>query len=153
MLLALSLSVSAVFAQKGVEDGSRFGHGQDSLNCLKNISIYTEYAKTNNFKDAYGPWKAVFTEAPWAQVGTYTNGAKILRGLFAAEKDPAKQKQYFEELMKVYDQRIQYLDKLNSLVKKPTTKADIMGSKAHDYYTMGGTDINLAYDKIGRAHV
>ena len=29
-LFALSLSVSAVFAQKGVEDGSRFGHGQDS---------------------------------------------------------------------------------------------------------------------------
>ena len=150
-LFALSLSVSAVFAQKGVEDGSRFGHGQDSLNCLKNISIYTEYAKTNNFKDAYGPWKAVFTEAPWAQVGTYTNGAKILRGLFQAEKDPAKQKQYFEELMKVYDQRIQYLDKLNSLVKKPTTKADIMGSKAHDYYTMGGTDINLAYDMFAEA--
>ena len=83
-LFALSLSVSAAFAQKGVEDGSRFGHGQDSLNCLKNISIYTEYVKTNNFKDAYGPWKAVFTEAPWAQVGTYTNGAKILRGLFSA---------------------------------------------------------------------
>ena len=150
-LFALSLSVSAAFAQKGVEDGSRFGHGQDSLNCLKNISIYTEYVKTNNFKDAYGPWKAVFTEAPWAQVGTYTNGAKILRGLFAAEKDPAKQKQYFEELMKVYDQRFQYLDKLNTLVKKKASKADIMGDKAHDYFTMGGSDINLAYDMFAEA--
>ena len=39
-LFALSLSATAVFAQKGVEDGSRFGHGQDSLNCLKNISVY-----------------------------------------------------------------------------------------------------------------
>lgn len=48
-LFALSLSATAVFAQKGVEDGSRFGHGQDSLNCLKNISVYTEYVKTNNF--------------------------------------------------------------------------------------------------------
>ena len=150
-LFALSLSVSAAFAQKGVEDGSRFGHGQDSLNCLKNISIYTEYVKTNNYKDAYGPWKAVFTEAPWAQVGTYTNGAKILRGLFAAEKDPAKQKQYFEELMKVYDQRFQYLDKLNTLVKKKASKADIMGDKAHDYFTMGGNDINLAYDMFAEA--
>ena len=150
-LFALSLSVSAAFAQKGVEDGSRFGHGQDSLNCLKNISIYTEYVKTNNFKDAYGPWKAVFTEAPWAQVGTYTNGAKILRGLFAAEKDPAKQKQYFEELMKVYDQRFQYLDKLNTLVKKKASKADIMGDKAHDYFTMGGSDNNEVYAMFAEA--
>ena len=144
-LFALSLSATAVFAQKGVEDGSRFGHGQDSLNCLKNISVYTEYVKTNNFKDAFTPWKAVFDEAPLAQVGTYTNGAKILRALIAAEKDGAKQKEYFNLLMKVHDQRIQYLDGLNRLVKSPATKGDILGAKAHDYFTMGGADNNEAY--------
>ena len=72
MLCALTLGSAATFAQKGVEDGSRFGHGEDSIRCLQNISIYTEYVKTDNFKDAYKPWKAVFTEAPLAQVGTYT---------------------------------------------------------------------------------
>ena len=151
MLFALSLSATAVFAQKGVEDGSRFGHGQDSLNCLKNISVYTEYVKTNNFKDAFTPWKAVFDEAPWAQVGTYTNGAKILRALIAAEKDPAKQKEYFMLLMKVHDQRIQYLEHLNSLVKNKTSKGDILGAKAHDYFTMGGQNINEAYTMFAEA--
>ena len=151
MLFALSLSATAVFAQKGVEDGSRFGHGQDSLNCLKNISVYTEYVKTNNFKDAFTPWKAVFDEAPWAQVGTYTNGAKILRALIAAEKDGAKQKEYFELLMKVHDQRIQYLDQLNTLVKNKATKGDILGAKAHDYFTMGGSDNNQAYAMFAEA--
>lgn len=48
MLCALSLSATATFAQKGVEDGSRFGHGEDSLRCLQNISIYSEYVKTDN---------------------------------------------------------------------------------------------------------
>jgi len=151
VLFALSLSATAVFAQKGVEDGSRFGHGQDSLNCLKNISVYTEYVKTNNFKDAYPSWKAVFDEAPWAQVATYTNGAKILRALFAAEKDGAKQKEYFELLMKVHDQRIQYLDKLNTLSKTKATKGDIMGTKAHDYFSMGGQDNNAAYAMFAEA--
>ena len=151
VLFALSLSATAVFAQKGVEDGSRFGHGQDSLNCLKNISVYTEYVKTNNFKDAFTPWKAVFDEAPLAQVGTYTNGAKILRALIAAEKDGAKQKEYFELLMKVHDQRIQYLDGLNKLVKSPATKGDIMGAKAHDYFSMGGQDNNAAYAMFAEA--
>jgi len=151
MLFALSLSATAVFAQKGVEDGSRFGHGQDSLNCLKNISVYTEYVKTNNFKDAFTPWKAVFDEAPLAQVGTYTNGAKILRALITAEKDGAKQKEYFNLLMKVHDQRIQYLDGLNRLVKNPTTKGDILGAKAHDYFSMGGQDNNEAYAMFAEA--
>ena len=150
-LFALSLGATAAFAQKGVEDGSRFGHGQDSLNCLKNISVYTEYVKTNNFKDAYPSWKAVFDETPWAQVATYTNGAKILRALIAAEKDGAKQKEYFELLMKVHDQRIQYLDKLNTLSKTKATKGDIMGTKAHDYFSMGGQDNNAAYAMFAEA--
>ena len=150
-LFALSLGATAVFAQKGVEDGSRFGHGQDSLNCLKNISVYTEYVKTNNFKDAFTPWKAVFDEAPLAQVGTYTNGAKILRALIIAEKDGAKQKEYFNLLMKVHDQRIKYLDGLNKLVKSPATKGDILGAKAHDYFSMGGQDNNEAYAMFAEA--
>lgn len=90
-LFVLSLGTTASFAQTGASDGSRFGHGEDSIRCLKNISIYTEYVKTNNFKDAYTPWMSVFTEAPKAQVSTYTNGAKILRALIAGEKDAAKQ--------------------------------------------------------------
>ena len=150
-LFALSLSATAVFAQKGVEDGSRFGHGQDSLNCLKNISVYTEYVKINNFKDAFPSWKAVFDEAPWAQISLYTNGAKMLRGLIAAEKDGAKQKEYFDLLMKVYDQRLQYLDKLNTLTRKPTSEGDIISAKAHDYFAMGGQDMNVAYDLFAKA--
>ena len=51
-LFVLSLGTTASFAQTGASDGSRFGHGEDSIRCLKNISIYTEYVKTNNFKDA-----------------------------------------------------------------------------------------------------
>ena len=151
-LFALSLSATAVFAQKGVEDGSRFGHGQDSLNCLKNISVYTEYVKINNFKDAFPSWKAVFDEAPWAQISLYTNGAKMLRGLIAAEKDGAKQKEYFDLLMKVYDQRLQYLDKLNTLTRKPTSEGDIISAKAHDYFAMGGQDMNVAYDLFAKAY-
>ena len=42
-LFALSLSATASFAQTGASDGSRYGHGQDSINCLQNISIYSEY--------------------------------------------------------------------------------------------------------------
>ncbi len=149
-LFALACA-TASFAQTGAASGSRFGHGEDSIRCLQNISIYTEYVKTNNFKDAYAPWKSVFTEAPLAQVGTYTNGAKILRGLIAQSKDAAEQKAYFDELMKIHDQRIQFLDGLNKLVKRPFTKGAVIAIKAHDYFTMGGQDMKMAYSLLKEA--
>ena len=152
-MFILATGMTSAYAQKGVEDGSRFGHGEDSIRCLSNISVYTEYVKTNNFKDAYKPWKAVFEEAPFAQVGTYTNGAKILRWMYANEKDATKQAAYFDELMKVYDQRIQHLDRLNKLVKKDATKGSVIGMKAHDYYTLAGKklDLNKAYNMFKEA--
>ena len=130
ILATLSMSATTMFAQKGIQDGSRFGHGEDSINCLKNISIYTEYVKTNNFVDAYTPWKSVFNDAPIAQMATYTNGAKILRGLIAQAKDGATQKQYFEELMAVHDQRAKYLDQLNQYVKRPYKLSDVLSARA-----------------------
>ena len=148
LLCALSFSATAAFAQTGAQDGSRFGHGEDSLRALQNISIYTEYVKTNNFQDAYKPWKAVFTEAPFAQVGTYTNGAKILRALIQKSKDAAQQKAYFDELMAVHDQRLKFLDKLNSIVRKPISKGSIIGMQANDYINFAGKsfDVNKGYD-------
>lgn len=152
LAIALAMGVANVSAQKGADDGSRFGHGTDSINCLKNLSIYTEYVKTNNFKDAYLPWKAAFTECPTAQVSTYTNGAKILRWFIQSEKDAAKRKAYVDELMQVYDQRIKHLDALNQLVRKPTSEGSILGLKAHDYITLSANpDLNKAYDMLGKA--
>ena len=118
------MMTTAAFAQKGVEDGSRYGHGEDSIECLRNISIYTEYVKTENYLEAYnGGWKDVFRDAPLAQSSTYTNGVKILRWLYQNETDATKKAQYSAELMEVYEQRLKYLDELNKLVKNPTTKA------------------------------
>ena len=79
LIAFFALTSSVVMAQKGVEDGSRFGHGQDSIDCLNNISLYTEYLKTNNYTEAYPYWQKVFADAPYAQMGTYSNGVKILK--------------------------------------------------------------------------
>ena len=153
-MIALALVVATgAYAQKGVEDGSRYGHGEDSINTLKNISIYTEYYKTNNFKDAYEQgWKAVFEEAPLASVNTYTYGVKILRSLFRDEKDSGKKQQYSDELMKVYEQRLKYMDEINALAKNKVTEADIMGQYAHDYMTFNTkVQVARAYELLRKA--
>lgn len=105
-LFALALITSAsVYAQNGVEVGSRFGRGQDSIKIRENISIYVEYYKTNDFKSAYeNGWKTVFEQAPLASVNTYNYGIKILHSLYndaKAAKDEELMSKYSTELFQV----------------------------------------------------
>lgn len=155
MALALATAMGA-YAQKGVEDGSRYGHGEDSINTLRNISIYSEYYKTNNFQDAYDQgWKNVFQDAPLASVNTYTHGVKILRSLYSearTAKDTEKMTQYSEELMQVYEQRLKYLDQLNAQSKNQVSESDVYGQYAHDYITYNPKiQVSRAYEQLRKA--
>lgn len=152
LTLALVTAVSA-FAQKGYEDGSRYGHGEDSINALRNISIYSEFVKTNNFKDAYEQgWKTVFHDAPLATLNLYTHGVKILRALYKEEKDEAQKAKYSEELMEVYEQRMKYMDQLNSFSKSKSSVEEIMMVYAHDYVTYNNkVSIDKAYELLRKA--
>ena len=149
-LIALfALTATASMAQKGVEDGSRFGHGQDSIDCLNNISLYSENLKTKNYTDAYTYWKKVFADAPVSRHSLYTDGVTILKNLIAGTKVLDERKAYADEMMQVYDQQLQYLDKLNLLRKTPWTDYYVKGEKAHNYLTYyPKMDNNLAYDML-----
>ena len=149
-LIALfALTASAAMAQKGVEDGSRFGHGQDSIDCLNNISLYSENLKTKNYPDAYTYWKKVFADAPVSRHSLYTDGVTILKNLIASTKVLDERRAYADTLMLVYDQQLQYLDKLNLLKKTPWTDYFVKGEKAHNYLTYyPRMDNNVAYDML-----
>lgn len=152
IIALFALTSSVAMAQKGVEDGSRFGHGQDSIDCLNNLSLYGEYVKTKNYAEAYPYWQKVFADAPVSQHSIYTNGVVILKKLIAATKDMTERKKYADELMSVYDQQLQYLDKLNLLRKSPWTDFYVKGEKAHTYITYyPGMDVNKAYEMLSEA--
>ncbi|MCQ2068614.1 MAG: hypothetical protein MJY68_05890 [Bacteroidaceae bacterium] len=156
-MIALALvAATGVYAQKGVEDGSRYGHGQDSINTLRNISIYSEYYKTNDFKAAYEQgWKDVFHDAPLASVNTYNYGIKILQNLYndaKKAKDEALMAQYSDELFKVFEQRLKYLDQLNAMAKNKVTEADIFGQYGHAYRIYNPkVSISRAYELLRKA--
>ncbi|MCG8582329.1 MAG: hypothetical protein MI866_20565 [Bacteroidales bacterium] len=125
LLIAGLLFTGSVFAQKGVEDGSKYGHGEDSLRCLENLSLYYEYYKQKNYAEAYPKWEIAFNECPASNKNLYSHGERIVENLYRKEKDAAKKAEYYDLLMKVYDQRAKYFgnDK-----RYPT--AYIMGKKA-----------------------
>ncbi len=106
--LLVLLSAQA-FAQKGVDDGSKYGHGEDSLRCLKNLSLFTEYVKQKSYADAIPSWEIVYNECPLASSTIYTDGIKIMDWRLGKEKDAAKREELIQKLMGIYDQRIKYM--------------------------------------------
>ena len=64
LLLAFGCSMMSfgAYAQKGVDTGTPFGSGEDSVRCITNISLFVPYAKAGNFKDAYEFWYQAYTE-------------------------------------------------------------------------------------------
>lgn len=138
----LLLSVSGAFAQKGVDNGTQFGSGEDSIRCITNISLFTPYAKAGNFKDAYEFWKIVYEECPAATKDIYLYGVRIVEWQFMNEQDPAKKADLLNKLMAVYDQRVKYFG------NDPKYGKDwIVSRKAQDYARLATTnaDFNLMY--------
>ncbi|WP_010419317.1 tetratricopeptide repeat protein [Anaerophaga thermohalophila] len=104
----LLLSITQTFAQKGVEDGSKYGHGEDSIRCLKNLSLYTELVKQELYDDAYPYWQIAFNECPLSTRRLYTDGVDIISYKLENASEEAQKDELFNKLMNVYDQRMKY---------------------------------------------
>lgn len=86
-------------------------YGTDSasrMDCAKNISLYSEFYKQDNFKDAVKPWRKVYNNCPEASKNTYIKGAYIYKNLIAREKNPTTKNLLIDTLMMIYDKRIEY---------------------------------------------
>lgn len=103
-------------AQKGVEDGSRYGHGEDSIRCIKNLSLYREHVKHGAFPSALDSWQVVFEECPKSTKNIYIDGAKMFNKFIADEKDPDRKAILMDSLRLIYDQRIKYYKQRGSVL-------------------------------------
>ena len=131
LLLAVATMVALPsFAVKGVEDEkSKYGTGEDSIRCLENLSLYTNYYKIKDYNAAYDSWKVVYDECPKANGRTlYQHGAFLIAAKMSQEKDPAKKQAWFNDLMKCYEQRVKYFGN-----DKKYPAAWVRGRQAIDY--------------------
>lgn len=115
-------------------------YGVDSLQTIKNASIYTEFVKQKNYKEALPAWRYVFMNAPKFQMTTYVRGEEIMTGLYQQTKDPA----YIDTLMMVYDQRIKYFGN-----HPRYGEYYILGKKGADLYRFGKKDDNTLKEAYG----
>ena len=109
LLTALSLLfVLPVISQTGIEDGSKYGKGQDSITCIKNLSLYREFFKHNNYKDAIQPWRKVFGECPAASERMYVEGITMYRKAIESSSVPERTEELIDTMLLIYERRIEY---------------------------------------------
>lgn len=144
LLSALMLSLFSlvkVSAQTGVASGTPFGHGNDSIQCRRNITFYKTYHQSQNFKDAYDFWKKVYDNCPAASKDTYIIGKELLNWKVEQAKTPDEKVKFVDLLMEMYDTRIKYFgDDENA------GKDFILGDKVSDYMRHMGNESD--YNKI-----
>ena len=145
IVVGLLMATTATFAQKGVEDGSTYGHGEDSVRCVDNLVQYGDAVKIKDYQSAYAPWLVVFKEAPRAKKTVlYSDGVKIVKSLLAKEKDPAKKAELFELLKMIYDQRMKYYG-----TNKNYPTSYLQGMKALDMLNYKKEDMGVAKEALG----
>ncbi len=105
LFLGMGVQVSA---QRGIVDGSKYGHGDDSIRCVMNLSLYRDNVKQKLLKDAYRYWRIVYTECPTASKNLFIDGPKIMYEVIEKAATPELKQAYIDTLMMVYDARIKY---------------------------------------------
>ena len=143
--VGILLSLTALlFAQKGVEDGSKFGQGEDETRCRTNLSLFTEYAKQKNYKDAEAGWLVCYNECPAASKNIYIYGERILKSKIKTAKTKEDKLAAVDMLMGLYDQRIKYY---GTDAKNP--EAAILGKKGVDLYQYKSSDNSAVKEAYG----
>jgi len=131
-------STLGAFAQKGVDAGTQFGSGEDSIRCITNISLFVPYAKSGDFASAYTPWKLAYEECPAATKDIYLYGVRILDWKINNEADAATRAAVLEDLITLYDTRVKYFGDDDRYGKDW-----IVSRKAQDYLTKAGSNVDF----------
>jgi len=145
LLVTISLLFALpAFTQKGIEDGSKYGKGQDSIDCIKNLSLYREFFKHSNYRDAITPWRKVFGSCPASSERMYVEGITMYRSLIESESNPARQQQLIDTMLLIYDRRIEYFG----------GEGNVLGRKGIDllrYRREEVADVDQAYGFLKRS--
>ncbi|MFP4620428.1 MAG: tetratricopeptide repeat protein [Bacteroidales bacterium] len=143
-LLISFFSSPQALAQTGAEEGSKFGSGKDSIRCLRNLSLYVEYYKQNNYEDAIEPWKVVYNECPKASKNIYLHGENMLEETLDNSDDPDEKEELLDSLMHLYDKRIKYFGQEGYVTGKK-------GLGLVEYGEESAENLKKAYELLGQA--
>lgn len=128
---------------------------EDSVKCIENLSLYQEAYKMKNYVDAYKPWKEVLQYCPGYNKNIYIRGGNILKTMIVNAKTAEEQSKYIDELMAMYDLRIQYFGEegLNK-ARKALDLEQLRGEAAiEDYYRLYEAAVKLDGESLEPSYI
>ncbi|PLX08882.1 MAG: tetratricopeptide repeat protein [Marinilabiliales bacterium] len=149
LFLSIGVALSAVAQDDDDEDGddpSESKFGTDSAACVTNLSLYGEFVKQKNYKDAVSGWRNAFDICPQSTRKLYSDGVKIYSYLIKNEKDEAKKEPLIDTLLMIYDRRIEYFGN-----NKKYPEGWILGRKGNEIYRYRRDNVEEAYQCLSKS--
>ncbi len=144
----------AVIFGVGSIKAQRFGNTpEDSSACIMNNSLYQEFYKQKNYKDAYEPWSLVVKHCPKYHINTFIRGNNMLRNLIATAANPAERDKYVDELLALQDIRTAaFGDEANNIAAKAKFMAEYRPNQKEQIFNLykeaaekGGKSLDAQY--------
>jgi tetratricopeptide (TPR) repeat protein len=133
-LTAVSLfAVISVSAQPGSVTGTKYGKGQDSLDCITNLSLYQQDYRHKNYDAAIANWRKVWKNCPKSSINLATHGIAMYQFFIAKELDQNKKKVLVDTLMMVYERGMEL---------RPQKKGEYLAGMAQDIMKYANTSEN-----------
>ena len=135
-LIAMITGGVSAYGPASYLSNPKYGPDEDSRKeCAANISMYSEYYKQKNYRDALEPWKQVFSKCPAVSKNTFIRGVRIVKEAYAKAPNAEAKKNMLDTLMLLYDRRIEHFGE----------RGAVLGSKAQDLYTLTPDRYEEAY--------
>ena len=132
---ALSMSIAA-------NGQSKWGDTpDDSIACISNVSLYQEYYKQKSYTDCYEPWRQILKHCPRYSKAVYQKGETIMKAMINSAQNAEERDAYIEEMMRMFDQRIQYFGE----------EAVVLAKKAQTLNTLRPKDVKNVYEIYAQA--
>ena len=129
-------TMAQTFENSTVEEriGYSNNNNEDSIKSGRQyITMFQQAGANKDYQDMYVNYQWLKKNAPYAVNGIYTQGPFMFYNLINAEQDATKKRQYFDEMMELFDLRQKNLNALNSFAKTKSTLGDVLSVKA-EYY-------------------
>ncbi|MDR1172474.1 MAG: tetratricopeptide repeat protein [Bacteroidales bacterium] len=133
-LTAVSLfAVVSASAQPGSVTGTKYGRGQDSLDCIRDLSLYQQDNRHKNYDAAIVNWRKVWKNCPNSSINLAAHGIGMYQFFIARELDQNKKKALVDTLMTVYERGMEL---------RPQNKGNYLAGMAQDIIKYADTPEN-----------
>ena len=119
---------------------------QSNEECFSNLSIFAEYAKVKNYKEAYQPWLDLKSECPDINSAVYVLGERMLKSFIKNSEGNAKD-EFQEDLVDLYDEWLTYFPKSKRGVSEVGKILAIKAQTLIDYKLAEDSEIFEIYDQ------